>query len=95
MRFARLFGNLEHEHRESATDAVVSALIAQAGGSSVAPSVEALGAVEAAAGLWSRAFASCYGHAYDTRNATTHPVHPGRDRARTWPFAVSPSLCWT
>ena len=46
------------EHRESATDAIVSALISQASGSSVSPSVEALGAVEAAAGLWSRAFAS-------------------------------------
>ena len=46
------------EHRESATDAIVTALIAQAGGSSAAPSVEALGAVEAAAGLWARAFAS-------------------------------------
>ena len=46
------------EHRESATDAIVSALISQASGSSVPPSVEALGAVEAAAGLWSRAFAS-------------------------------------
>ena len=46
------------EHRASATDAIVSALISQAGGSSVPPSVEALGAVEAAAGLWSRAFAS-------------------------------------
>ena len=46
------------EHRESATDAIVSALIAQASGSSVPPSVEALGAVEAAAGLWARAFAS-------------------------------------
>ena len=46
------------EHRESATDAIVTALIAQAGGSSVPPSVEALGAVEACAGLWSRAFAS-------------------------------------
>ena len=46
------------EHRESATDAIVSALISQAGGSSVPPSVEALGAVEAASGLWSRAFAS-------------------------------------
>ena len=45
------------EHR-SATDAIVSALISQAGGSSAPPSVEALGAVEAAAGLWSRAFAS-------------------------------------
>ena len=46
------------ERRESATDAIVSALISQAGGSSVPPSVEALAAVEAAAGLWSRAFAS-------------------------------------
>ena len=46
------------EHRESATDSIISALIAQAGGSSTPPSVEALGAVEAAAGLWSRAFAS-------------------------------------
>ena len=46
------------EHRESATDAIVSALISQAGGSSVPPTVEALGAVEAAAGLWARAFAS-------------------------------------
>ena len=50
------FGKVEN--RESATDAIVSALISQAGGSSVPPSVEALGAVEAAAGLWSRAFAS-------------------------------------
>ena len=46
------------ENRESATDAIVSAFISQAGGSSGPPSVEALGAVEAAAGLWSRAFAS-------------------------------------
>ena len=46
------------EHRESATDAIVSALISQAGGSSGPPTVEALGAVEAAAGLWSRAFGS-------------------------------------
>ena len=50
------FGKIEH--RASATDAVVSALLSQAAGSSVPPSVEALGAVEAAAGLWSRAFAS-------------------------------------
>ena len=50
------FGKMEH--RESATDAIVSALVSQASGSSVPPSVEALGAVEAAAGLWSRAFAS-------------------------------------
>ena len=46
------------EHRESATDAMVTALISQASGSGVPPTVEALGAVEAAAGLWSRAFAS-------------------------------------
>ena len=46
------------ENRESATDAIVTALISQAGGSSTPPSVEALGAVEAAAGLWSRAFGS-------------------------------------
>ena len=46
------------EHRESATDAIVTALISAASGSSTPPAVEALGAVEAAAGLWSRAFAS-------------------------------------
>ena len=49
------FGKMEHR---SATDAIVSALISQAGGSSAPPSVEALGAVESASGLWSRAFAS-------------------------------------
>ena len=43
------FGKIEH--RESATDAIVSGLIAQASGSSTPPLVEALGAVEAAAGL--------------------------------------------
>ena len=48
----------KYENRESATDAIVTALISQAGGSSTPPSVEALGAVEAAAGLWSRAFGS-------------------------------------
>ena len=36
------FGKVEH--RESATDAIVSALISQAGGSSVPPLVEALAA---------------------------------------------------
>ena len=46
------------EHREAATDAIVSALISQAGGSSVPPSVEALAVVEAASGLWARGFAS-------------------------------------
>ena len=50
------FGQVEH--RESATDAIVTALVSAASGSSVPPSVEALGAVEAAAGLWARAFAS-------------------------------------
>ena len=54
----RIWPFAKFENRESATDAIVSALISQAGGSSVPPSVEALGAVEAAAGLWSRAFAS-------------------------------------
>ena len=53
------FAKMEQmEHRASATDTIVSALISQAGGSSGPPSVEALGAVEAAAGLWSRAFGS-------------------------------------
>ena len=50
------FGKMEH--RESATDAIVSALVSQASVSGAAPYVEALGAVEAAAGLWARAFAS-------------------------------------
>ena len=54
----RMWPFAKFENRESATDAIVSALISQAGGSSVPPSVEALGAVEAAAGLWSRAFGS-------------------------------------
>ena len=46
------------EKRESATDAIISALISQASGSSVPPSAGDLAAVEAAAGLWARAFAS-------------------------------------
>ena len=46
------------ENRESATDAITTALVAAASSGSVPPSVEALGAVEAAAGLWSRAFSS-------------------------------------
>ena len=66
------FGKVEH--RESATDAIVSALISQAGGSSVPPSVEALGAVEAAAGLWSRAFASA---TVLPTTPTTSAVSPG------------------
>ena len=46
------------EHRASATDTIVEALISQAGGSSTPPSAGDLAAVEAAAGLWARAFAS-------------------------------------
>ena len=46
------------EHRASATDAIVNALISQASGGSSPPSAGDLAAVEAAAGLWSRAFAS-------------------------------------
>ena len=46
------------EHRASATDAIVNALISQASGGSTPPSAGDLAAVEAAAGLWSRAFAS-------------------------------------
>ena len=46
------------EHRASATDAIVDALLSQASGSSAPPSAGDLAAVEAAAGLWSRAFAS-------------------------------------
>ena len=46
------------ENRESVTDAVVEALISAASGSSIPPTAESIGAVEAAAGLWARAFAS-------------------------------------
>ena len=45
------------EHRESATDTIIRALTEAAEGT-VSPPAEALAAVEAAAGLWSRAFAS-------------------------------------
>ena len=62
----------KYENRQSATDLITTALIAQAGGSSVPPSVEALGAVEAAAGLWSRAFAS----------ATVSPLTPATQALR-------------
>ena len=65
------FGKVEN--RESYTDAIVSALISQAGGSSVPPTVEALGAVEAAAGLWSRAFASA---TVEPQAAATMPLTP-------------------
>ena len=47
------------EHRDaSATDAIIDALVSQASGASVPPIVEALGAVEIAAGLWGRSLAS-------------------------------------
>ena len=47
------------EKREAYTDAITTALFeAAASSGTVPPSIEALGAVEAAAGLWSRAFAS-------------------------------------
>ena len=46
------------EHRADATDAIVAALVSAAGGSGVAPTVETLGAVETAAGLWARSFAA-------------------------------------
>ena len=65
------FGKVEH--RESATDAIVSALISQAGGSSVPPTVEALGAVEAAAGLWSRGFSSA---TVEPQTPATMPLTP-------------------
>ena len=55
----------------SATDAIVAALISQAGGSSVQPSAGDLAAVEAAAGLWSRAFASA------TVKPSTSALSPG------------------
>ena len=61
------------EHRESATDAIVTALISQAGGSSTPPLAEALGAVEAAAGLWSRAFASA---TVEPQTPATQPLTP-------------------
>ena len=69
----RMWPFAKMEHRESATDAIVSALISQAGGSSVPPSVEALGAVEAAAGLWSRAFASA---TVEPQTTTTSSLTP-------------------
>ena len=69
----RMWPFTKFENRESATDAIVSALISQAGGSSTPPSVEALGAVEAAAGLWSRAFASA---TVEPQTTTTNALTP-------------------
>ena len=59
------------ENRESATDAILTALITQASGASVPPSAGDLAAVEAAAGLWSRAFASA------TVKPSTSALSPG------------------
>ena len=62
------------EKRESATDAIISALVSQASGSSSPPSAGDLAAVEAAAGLWSRAFASA---TVEPTTATTSALTPG------------------
>ena len=70
------------EHRESATDAIVSALISQAGGSSTPPSVEALGAVEAAAGLMVKSVCFGNGRAPDACNAGPHAVRPFSHRSK-------------
>ena len=62
------------EHRASATDAIVNALISQASGGSPPPSAGDLAAVEAAAGLWSRAFASA---TVLPTTSTTSALSPG------------------
>ena len=62
------------EHRASATDAIVNALISQASGASSPPSAGDLAAVEAAAGLWSRAFASA---TVEPNTPTTSALSPG------------------
>ena len=62
------------ENRSSATDAIISALLSQASGGSAPPSAGALAAVEAAAGLWSRAFASA---TVDPTTASTSALTPG------------------
>ena len=62
------------ENRDSATDAIISALLSQASGSSAPPSAGDLAAVEAAAGLWSRAFASA---TVEPTTATTSALTPG------------------
>ena len=61
------------ENREAYTDAITAALFAAASDGNVPPSVEALGAVEAAAGLWSRAFASA---TVEPQTAATMPLTP-------------------
>ena len=51
------FGKMEHRESSAYSDVIIRALTEAAEGSG-APSAEALGAVEAAAGLWSRGFSS-------------------------------------
>ena len=60
------------EHRENATDTIIRALTEAAEGSG-APSAEALGAVEAAAGLWSRGFSSA---TVEPQTPATLPLTP-------------------
>ena len=62
------------EKRESATDAIVNALISQASAASAPPSAGDLAAVEAAAGLWSRAFGSA---TVQPATSTTSALTPG------------------
>ena len=69
----RMWPFAKPENREAYTDAITSALFAAASDGNVPPSVEALGAVEAAAGLWSRAFASA---TVEPQTAATMPLTP-------------------
>ena len=71
------------EHRASATDAIVNALITQASGGGSAPSSGDLAAVEAAAGLWSRAFASATVEPDHPHHFGALSVNPSRHRARS------------
>ena len=88
------FGTDEHRSAD-ATDAIVNALTAAASGSGVAPTVEALGAVETAAGLWARSFAST---AVTPTTPATRALTPsvlaaiGRGLASQ---AAKPCSCWT
>ena len=51
-------GRSEHRQDANATDAVITALLAQASGAGAPATAGALAAVETAAGLWSRALGS-------------------------------------
>ena len=74
------FGKAEHRDAD-ATDAIVSALLAGAAGTGVAPHAEALAAVEVAAGLWGRSFASA---SVTPTTSATSTLTPGilRDMGR-------------